>query len=315
MPGPRSFRQQFPSAGDKRRRHNRKKSLGSTEDGRMLSIQGYLPPLIFFKVAIIALAILAIVMSNSTPDSDGYANATATSSFAQKVDSIYNARLVPKDWSFITIVLFVNFPQIIITLIYAIYNNTLSRMLLASEYNSYATERKPLRVSFPSGQQRSTYYLFMPYKYTVPFLLLFTLAHWLTSEALSFAQLIPVTVKGDFTRSGIQRGISVSSLGLKIMVIPELLAVIVIFALMMRKFKSPHMPIAMNCSAAISAACHCPAEDTDAAEKPVQWGEVGVEVQNLKTSRGFNLPDIETECRHCSFTSLEVKDPISSVAY
>ena len=34
------------------------------------------------------------------------------------------------------------------------------------------------------------------------------------------------------------------------------------------------MPIAGPCSAAISAACHRPEEDVDAATKPVMWGTV-----------------------------------------
>ncbi|KAJ5086025.1 hypothetical protein N7532_010796 [Penicillium argentinense] len=33
------------------------------------------------------------------------------------------------------------------------------------------------------------------------------------------------------------------------------------------------MPRAMNCSAAISAACHPAKDDFDAAEKPVNWGQ------------------------------------------
>ena len=36
----------------------------------------------------------------------------------------------------------------------------------------------------------------------------------------------------------------------------------------------PGMPLAATCSAAISAACHPPPEDVDAAVLPVQWGVV-----------------------------------------
>lgn len=43
-----------------------------------------------------------------------------------------------------------------------------------------------------------------------------------------------------------------------------------------RRF-STNMPISGNCSAAISAACHPPADNKDAALKPVMWGEIPVD--------------------------------------
>lgn len=61
-----------------------------------------------------------------------------------------------------------------------------------------------------------------------------------------------------------------------------------------RRFRSA-IPVAGFCSAAISAACHPPATDIDAAVKPVMWGVVQV--------AGDDEPG------HCSFTSLEVSTP------
>lgn len=53
----------------------------------------------------------------------------------------------------------------------------------------------------------------------------------------------------------------------------------VIGVFMLRKFRSAAMPLALNCSAAIGAACHSPVDDLDAAEKPVMWGQVDVKVR------------------------------------
>lgn len=42
------------------------------------------------------------------------------------------------------------------------------------------------------------------------------------------------------------------------------------------------MPFAVTCSAAISAACHRPADDKEAHLLPVQWGVVGTDEQNTE---------------------------------
>jgi hypothetical protein len=240
----------------------------------------------------------------------------AGSSFEQKVSALYQSRISVYDLGFITTVFLVNLPQAVITMIYAIYNNVLTRILLAAEYNSYAAERKPLRVSFPIGEQRATYWLSIPYRYSIPFLGLFTLAHWLCSQAISFIQFVPRNSAGDFLLDRQLNGLALSSLGIKIMMIPVLLGTVGIVILMQRNFKSAAMPLAMNCSAAISAACHPPEGDEHAGEKPVMWGEVDFEVANLGTILGTGLADLETECRHCSFTSKQdVREPDPAIAY
>jgi hypothetical protein len=46
------------------------------------------------------------------------------------------------------------------------------------------------------------------------------------------------------------------------------------------------------------------------------WGEVDFEVANLGTILGTGLADLETECRHCSFTSKQdVREPDPAIAY
>ena len=182
--------------------------------------------------------------------------ASGISAADQMINSIYKSKVSLLDAAFIVIVFLVNAPQLVISIVYSVYNNTLTRLLLSAEFNRYAVERRYLRVSHPTGNQRGTYWLSIPYRYTIPFLTLFTLAHWLSSQAVSLVQIIPRTVGGEPDRSRVMLGIAISTLGVKIMVIPVLVAFLAILGLVMRKYESPAMPVAMNCSAAISAACH-----------------------------------------------------------
>ncbi|OQE41397.1 hypothetical protein PENCOP_c005G03687 [Penicillium coprophilum] len=274
--------------------------------------------LLFFKIALLAMAGLALGYNTSIFGSTQGVdlNSDGMSSWEQTLTSLYHTQFYPLGYlGFIATVLAVNVPQAVISIIYAVYNNTLTRMLLAAEYNDFGVERKPLRVSFPTGQQRSTYYLSVPYRYSVPFIVLSTLSHWLASEALSFVQIIPRDAHGNSHRSRALRGVGASSIGLRIMVIPWIIMVVVFLILMFRRFKSATMPIAMNCSAAISAACHPPSDDIDAAEKPVMWGQADTEIPNLRTFLGPGVAEIETECRRTTFTSEEVVEPSPKFMY
>ncbi|KAJ5434136.1 hypothetical protein N7491_004731 [Penicillium cf. griseofulvum] len=268
--------------------------------------------LLFFKIVLLAMAGLALGYNTSMFGGNEGAelNADGMSSWEQTLTSLYHTQFYPLGYlGFIATVLAVNVPQAVISIIYAVYNNTLTRMLLAVEYNDFGVERKPLRVSFPTGEQRSTYYLSVPYRYSVPFIVLSTLSHWLASEALSFIQIVPRDTQGNLNRSRTLHGMGASSVGLRVMVIPWLIMVVAFLILMFRRFKSAAMPIAMNCSAAISAACHPPPDDIDAAENPVMWGQADMEIANLRTFLGPGVAEIETRCRRTTFTSKEVVEP------
>ena len=68
-----------------------------------------------------------------------------------------------------------------------------------------------------------------------------------------------------------------------------------------RRFAS-HMPVAGSCSVAISAACHPPKDDVDAAYLLVGWGEVdGAEPWD--------------DVHHCCFTSKPTKQLVARRLY
>lgn len=236
-----------------------------------------------------------------------------------------------------------NVPQILVSLAYFFYNGLLTCMLGAVEYDNYAIAQKPLRVSWPRGAQRSTYYLSLPYRYSVPLLIVSAVLHWLVSQSFFFVQVIP------FDRQGVPQRISpnvlvtcgYSPVAIIFGIIVGGLLPIVAVLLGLRRFRS-HMPLAGQCSAAISAACHPMTTAVDHALKPVQWGEVPDSVLSHGMFSNTITTDVECDARssvwsdeqrpslateqdrnesravgflHCSFTSEYVSEPSTSRLY
>lgn len=168
-------------------------------------------------------------------------------------------------------VLLANTPQIIVSFAYFFYNNMLTAMLLAVEFNDYAAERKPLRVSWPKGQQRSTYYLSLPYRYSIPLLITHAILHWLLSQSLFLVEVILYDMAGNPIPERLV-ACGYSPIAILFALLVGVSMMIVILVLGFRHFKNS-MPLASNCSAAISAACHAPPGCGDAL-RPVMWGEV-----------------------------------------
>ncbi|PKY07948.1 hypothetical protein P168DRAFT_331255 [Aspergillus campestris IBT 28561] len=177
-------------------------------------------------------------------------------------------------YRFLPTVLLANAPQIIVSMAYFLYNSTLTSMLIATEYDGYGTDRKPLRVSWPKGLQRSTYYLSLPYRYSICLLSASAALHWLISQSLFFVAIIPHSIDGTPTPNSERVTCGFSPLSIIFAMSLGVLMVGAILALGMRRFKS-NIPLAGSCSAAISAACH-PLSDDEHALRPIMWGEVQI---------------------------------------
>lgn len=192
-----------------------------------------------------------------------------------------------------------NLPQAVLSFSYLMYNGLYTCMLQGHEWSGYAHERKSLRVTSPVGKQRSTYYLTLPYTYAVPLLLFSGLLHWLVSQAIFLVRITVYTADGteDVGRDITTCGYSCIAIIFAILVGGTLLLVGVAFGF--RRFP-PGMPLASSCSAAISAACHPPADDVDAAVLPLMWGVVEGDVDGVG---------------HCTFTSREVELPVKDRLY
>lgn len=197
-------------------------------------------------------------------------------------------------------VLLANTPQALLSFLFLTYNGLLSSMLLMEEWTGFANERKALRVSWPTGMQRSSYWLQLPYKYGVPLLIVSGVLHWLVSQSLFLAHLIrlddflPVDPFFDV--------ISTCGYSLIAMIFVIVLGSIILLlgiSAGSNKYKSG-MPLVGSCSAAISAACHSPKKDPNASLLPLMWGAV-------KTEEG--------SAKHCCFSSLEVSPPVEGEVY
>jgi hypothetical protein len=214
----------------------------------------------------------------------------------------------PASWGIIQFVLVANSPQAAVSLYYLFYNSVWTNMLLGSEWSSYAQKKKFLRVSSPRGQQRQTYRLQIPYAYSATLLVAMVLLHWLISQSIFVANVSyyyrgeEIQFKG--TRPN-QRypeyNIGVSYLGV---FFAAILAGSMLLALIINGFRrySPNMPLAGSCSAVISAACHPPPDDTDAALSAIGWGAVDSDSQSTKSG-------------HCCFTSHKTEAPVVDALY
>ncbi|KAK0259970.1 hypothetical protein LTR01_004511 [Friedmanniomyces endolithicus] len=192
-------------------------------------------------------------------------------------------------------VLLANLPQAIVSFLYLTYNGLFTSMLLCHEYSKYAMDerRKPLRVTTPHGQQRTTYYLQLPYTYSLPLLVTSGTLHWLISQSIFLAR---ISIYNDGVNSDRDDFSEVGYSCTPILCVILLGTAMLVFALGMgcRKFASS-IPVAGSCSVALAAACHPMKHDEDASFLPVRWGEV------------VDASGEEDEVRHCSFTSGEVQ--------
>ncbi|KAI1452582.1 hypothetical protein F4805DRAFT_472335 [Annulohypoxylon moriforme] len=200
--------------------------------------------------------------------------------------------------------------QLILSFGWFFANSLLSRMLLARQWSQFITERKNLRVSEPTGDQRSSYMLSLPYRYSIPLLVASAMAHWLMSQSLFVVQTLGFMYQptqkadDDFVRIPDLDGsvLGFSAIGIILTIITLSILIIGLLALSMRKLpyrKSDdarvdeviRMPTAGACSAAISSACRPNAGEKDLELLPLQWGryEAGVWGFTSRRPLGYSI--------------------------
>lgn len=206
-------------------------------------------------------------------------------------------------------VLLANCPQIPVSVAYFLYNNVLTTMLLAAEYDGYAQQRKSLRVSWPKGHQRSTYYLTLPYRYSFPLMVAHTLLHWLISQSLFYVQVLPFDARGNPVPEEQLVACGFSPIAIIFSMSLGGLMVCTILGVGMKRYKT-NIPLAVSCSAAISAACHPPPGGGDPL-KPIKWGEIPEQParSDSRTSSG----EAETGEEEIALPSLSSLRPESSL--
>lgn len=180
-------------------------------------------------------------------------------------------------------VIVANSPQLLVSLLYRLYNDLVTRIHLAAQWSSYGHARKPLRVlnaqkdQLTANEQRSYYILSLPLRISIPLLVLMMILHWLISQSIFLGNIV-----NDYTSGGTIRkdgGYPVMGLGWSplALILCLILGGLMAFGLWayawIFKFGAG-IPFVRSSSAAISAACHLPAWDTNTAEKPVLYGVV-----------------------------------------
>lgn len=217
-------------------------------------------------------------------------------------------------------VLLVNLPQVLFSMIYLFYNSIFTSMLGAYEWSRFATHRKTLRVTSPVGDQRSTYYLQMPLKYGLSFLLCSFIFHWLISQGFYYTRIAVYDLNEDYTPA---KDISTTGYSPKalfiILTVGSFLLVVFGIGTGFRHFPAG-LPVAGGCSAVISAACHSIDEDEDSVLRPLQWGVV---FEPLPSERPDVIMPVEREVfwnnrdrpGHCSFSSRRISRLISGNYY
>jgi hypothetical protein len=177
---------------------------------------------------------------------------------------------------------------------YLALNNICTFLATAEEWNNFALTRKGLRVSQPIAEQRSTYFLQLPYRWAIPLMITSGTLHWLLSQSFFLVRV------DFFERDSVlpsERSISAcgySSFSLLIFFIVCFLLMSVITWLLFREMKQ-RIPIAASCSLVISAACHPVKDEVDVHLKAIRWG----------VTRQLGAGNIG----HCAFSADSVQKP------
>ena len=193
-----------------------------------------------------------------------------------------------------------NLPQLVLTTLYFLYNSLYTSMFTAFEWSRFALQKKSLRVSSPRGSQRSTYWLQLPWIYSLPISIAAAILHWLVSQSIflviveTFDPHHDLVPEDSFTTWGY------SPYALVITIIVAGVTLFAFYVVGLRTLDTT-MPFAGNSSLAISAACHRPLGDNDAHLLPVRWGAV--------------LHETVDGPGHCCLTSFDVEPPIEGQWY
>ena len=235
------------------------------------------------------------------PESIFSYHATFSTIISNSTTNTYDIVQTDKARTLFADVVTTNTPQLLFSALYFVYNGMFTSMVTAAEWTRFAKIRKALRVSKPGNGQRSTYWLQLPWKYSLPLLSVSILLHWLVSRSLFIVRIIVFGWNGNEQpdRSISACGYSVLAILIVIIVLAFSLGVLGVAG--MQKLTSG-IPVAGTCSLAISAACHYNEEgDPDVVHKPLVWGVV--------------TPADENSPGHCSMSGDQVSEPILGLMY
>ncbi|KAH8679223.1 hypothetical protein BGZ61DRAFT_551689 [Ilyonectria robusta] len=199
--------------------------------------------------------------------------------------------------------LIANLPQLCFSVLYFQYNGLFTGMLAAREWGDFGSRRRAIRVSSdPRGEQRSNYFLQLPYRWSIPLLLMSILVHWLLSQSV-FIVAVERPQDPDeplYTTCGYSPTAIITSICASVT-----MAVAVAVTGLLRL--PAGIPVVSSCSLAIAAACHHPdgIPQSEAPLVPLKWGVM--QTHDEEPSAGVFA--------HCGFSSEYVEEPKVGVEY
>lgn len=187
-----------------------------------------------------------------------------------------------------------NLGQLAASALYLASNSVLTRMLAANELHAFSTPegRKTLRTSFPLRGQRAAFFLHVPLRYAVPVMASMIVLHFFISQAVFSIRMDVYDFNGDFSAQDSFVGFIASFDGVLSSVVWATTIMLVVHVLAWRSL-AKDMPLMEGNSLAISAACHPPQGDTDAATKPVAYGAFD-DVESSGPRAGFTSHNVGT---------------------
>lgn len=199
-----------------------------------------------------------------------------------------------------------NLPQLAVSTIYLSLNHQLTLMVQLRDWARFAAHRQAIRVSHPEpdSDQVSTYWLSLPYRYSIPLLLTSISLGWLVSQTLFIVRyaLYDDTNIQDVPDAFYKMGFS--TIALIFLLVFGLIIFGVSVAIGFCKC-TPGMPLGPSNSLIIAAACHPPERDHYAARKMVRWGAIPI---------NDNTEEVDSP-RHCTITSRRVEDLVEGTQY
>ncbi|KAF2442491.1 hypothetical protein P171DRAFT_456405 [Karstenula rhodostoma CBS 690.94] len=209
-------------------------------------------------------------------------------------------RITSQDTTFVAWL--VNTPQLILSFCYLSINSQCTIMAGAHEWNQLAKSRKGLRVTKPKQDQRSTYFLQLPYRWSLPIAVMSGGFHWLLSQSIFLVRLDYYVRDGKLLEGedGSRMGCGISGLSVVVLCVSFWILVMAVGS-MGQKLFTVRIPFAASCSLVLSAACHPPLADPKPYLHKVQWGVVGERIFDGE--------------KHCSLSSMPVKRPKPGTKY
>ncbi|CAI6340112.1 unnamed protein product [Periconia digitata] len=193
-----------------------------------------------------------------------------------------------------------NAPQIVLSFLYFAINSECTSMAGAYEWNRMALVRKGLRVTKPFGEQRSTYFLQLPLRFSLPLIAISGGLHWLLSQSLFLLRIDTVDREGNLNPGQSKSGMGFSSSSFLTLCGTFYIFVIAVGIVGRRRIQA-RVPFAASCSLVISAACHAPEREQETHLRRIKWGVVEERMFDQKM--------------HCSFSSGPVEDPVPGEVY